>query len=128
MKNILITGATSGIGEQLARDYANAGHAVIACGRNREKLQVLQDEYPGLSGLAFDITRRDEVNRAAGSIGEDLDLVSLNAGDCEYIDDPMDFDAALFERIVRDNQVSLGFCNEVHGIFDVYAIALVQND
>ena len=39
--NILITGATSGIGYQLAQDYAKQGHTVIACGRNQEALDEL---------------------------------------------------------------------------------------
>ncbi len=112
MKQILITGATSGIGEQLARDYARAGNRVIACGRNQAKLEQLQQQYPMLRGLAFDVTRRQQVNSAAESIEDDLDIVILNAGDCEYIDDPMSFDGELFARIVNINLVSLGFCIE----------------
>ena len=37
----LITGATSGIGEQLAIKYAQLGDTVIACGRNSDKLTCL---------------------------------------------------------------------------------------
>ncbi|MDK2622828.1 SDR family NAD(P)-dependent oxidoreductase, partial [Vibrio vulnificus] len=42
MNSVLITGATSGIGKQLAKDYADAGATVIACGRNRQVLQELE--------------------------------------------------------------------------------------
>jgi len=46
MNSVLITGATSGIGKQLAQDYADAGAKVIACGRNRQVLQELEDYSP----------------------------------------------------------------------------------
>ena len=39
--NILITGATSGLGRRLSMDFANEGQSVIAVGRNLEKLQSL---------------------------------------------------------------------------------------
>ena len=112
MKNILITGATSGIGKQLAREYARAGNHVIACGRNRDRLDALETGNPGLRGLAFDVADRERVSAAAESIDVPLDLVILNAGDCEYIDDPMRFDGELFARIISVNLVSLGYCVE----------------
>ncbi len=112
MKNILITGATSGIGKQLAREYARAGERVIGCGRNRARLDELEAGNSGLRGLAFDVGNRKQVASAAATISEPLDLVILNAGDCEYIDDPMQFDGELFARIVKVNLVSLGYCVE----------------
>ncbi|MDW3170732.1 SDR family NAD(P)-dependent oxidoreductase, partial [Vibrio sp. Y184] len=38
---VLITGATSGIGKQLAVDFAESGWRVIACGRNEAVLAEL---------------------------------------------------------------------------------------
>ena len=46
MQKILIIGATSGIGRELARHYASAGHLVAATGRRQEMLDSLQQEYP----------------------------------------------------------------------------------
>ncbi len=44
--SVLITGATSGIGKQLALDYANEGWKVIACGRNEAVLAELEKVQP----------------------------------------------------------------------------------
>ncbi len=112
MKQVLITGATSGIGEQLARDYAAQGWRVFACGRSQAKLSELQASHGNITGLQFDVTDSKQIKTAAQSIEGKLDLLVLNAGNCEYIDDPIKFDGALFERIVQVNLVSLGYCLE----------------
>jgi len=44
--DILITGATSGIGDAFAKIAASAGHRVVAVGRRKEKLEALASEYP----------------------------------------------------------------------------------
>lgn len=112
MKQVLITGATSGIGEQLAIDYAKSGWQVFACGRNQAKLNELASQHQGISSFKFDVTDADAVKEAARLLTGQIDLLILNAGNCEYIDDPMRFDGALFERIMKVNLVSLGYCLE----------------
>ncbi len=106
----LITGATSGIGESLAIEYSNQGHTVYACGRNQEKLSMLEDEH-GIHGLAFDVTELSAIHNACAEL-EPLDTVILNAGNCEYIDNPSTFDSALFERVLKANTLSIGYCLE----------------
>ncbi|PMJ91755.1 SDR family NAD(P)-dependent oxidoreductase [Vibrio sp. 10N.261.55.A7] len=104
---ILITGATSGIGQELALRYAREGHDVIACGRNNAKLEQLQQQYSSIQPLCFDLTDYD--NYPTWHQGQSLDLVNFNAGDCEYIDDPLDFDAKKFERVININLISIGY-------------------
>ncbi len=106
MKRVLITGASSGIGAQLARDYLTDGWLVFGCGRRAEKLA----EIKGLVPLTFNITNRDQVIDSARQIENPLDLIILNAGDCSYIDQPWQFDDLLFERIIRINLISVGYC------------------
>ena len=43
-KIVLVTGATSGIGEGCARRFAQGGYNVIVTGRNLEKLESLKTQ------------------------------------------------------------------------------------
>ncbi|WP_404399299.1 SDR family NAD(P)-dependent oxidoreductase [Idiomarina seosinensis] len=113
---VLITGATSGIGQQLTCDYAKSGHQVIACGRREEVLQELQKKYPEqIETLAFDITDRGKTVELLGQ-QEAIDIAILSAGMCEYLD-VTEFDADMFERVFRVN--IFGTMNTVEGLIPI---------
>jgi NADP-dependent 3-hydroxy acid dehydrogenase YdfG len=80
-KTILITGATSGIGESLLQRYLANGYQVIACGRNEEKLKQLSDQNSDVIPLAFDITNIEQICNAANKLTEikPIDILMLNA-------------------------------------------------
>lgn len=105
--NVLITGASSGIGKSLVALYCSKGAKVLACGRNFQKLDDLKTEYPTIETFCFDITSPIEVQQHLANVSQ-LDIAILNAGDCEYIDDVMNFDAAAFQRVIEVNLISLG--------------------
>ena len=46
MKKVIIIGATSGIGRELARQYAAKGWTIGATGRRLEQLESLKNEFP----------------------------------------------------------------------------------
>ncbi|ABK39779.1 SDR family NAD(P)-dependent oxidoreductase [Aeromonas hydrophila] len=102
---VLITGATSGIGFQLALDYRRAGWQVWGCGRDGERLLALGRH--GITPLQFDGRDASAVSEAAASLPR-VDLVILNAGNCEYMDVAEGFDGALFARIIETNLVATG--------------------
>lgn len=108
---ILITGATSGLGLALCQYYLANGVKVIACGRNQNKLDACFAEQTNVSTLCFDITDKEQVLAKCAEISE-VDTVVLNAGDCEYFDKVVPFDSEKFERIIRINLISIGYCLE----------------
>lgn len=61
-KNILVTGATSGIGEKTALDLAGAGAKVFALARREQELKKLHDSYMNIIPIVCDITDYFVVN------------------------------------------------------------------
>ncbi len=104
-RNVLITGATSGIGASLFERYAESGNRVIACGRNKAQLELLAERAD--KTLSFDINIESEIANAAQDI-ESLDILILNAGTCQYIDNAKHFDGKTFEQVINTNLVSIG--------------------
>jgi len=83
MKKIIIIGATSGIGREMARIYATAGHLVGVTGRRQELLYTLQVEFPNnIITRSFDVTADDNIYHLNFLIDklDGLDLFIYNAG------------------------------------------------
>ncbi|MBU1310415.1 MAG: SDR family NAD(P)-dependent oxidoreductase [Gammaproteobacteria bacterium] len=100
----LITGASSGIGHQLALHYAANGWTVYAVARSADKLAELS-KNTGIHALPLDLTDNTAIQAAAASLLEQgviLDLVLLNAGTCEYVD-VADLDLDAFQRTFAVN-------------------------
>lgn len=86
-KNVLITGATSGIGEGCARKFAAMGSNLILNGRNIEKLNQLKEELTALGvevlTLPFDVRDRAAMRAAIDSRQgpwQQIDVLINNAG------------------------------------------------
>ncbi|SLM63067.1 MULTISPECIES: SDR family NAD(P)-dependent oxidoreductase [Dickeya] len=84
MKRVLITGASSGIGKQLAGDYADDGWEVIACGRNAQALATLDSPGRQIHTRVFDVSQLAQTRHYLAETP--CDLVILNAGTCEYLE------------------------------------------
>jgi uncharacterized protein len=86
-KNILITGASSGIGKASAFRCAEDGAHIILSARNQEKLQVVKKEVEKIGGTAeivpADVTKIEDIKNLflkATAGGRVLDAVLSNAG------------------------------------------------
>lgn len=88
-KTILITGASSGLGAEMARQFAARGHDLALCARRTDKLEVLRSEITAahpqrrVEIRALDVTEDDqvfEVFRAFRADFGSIDRVVVNAG------------------------------------------------
>ena len=57
----LITGATSGIGMNMARILSSRGWELILTGRNQETLEILRDELGNTEIMTADLADKKEV-------------------------------------------------------------------
>lgn len=86
METVLITGATSGIGEAIARDLAQHQYRLIICGRREDRLQYLKKElsaHTEATYLSFDVRFREQVDNAMGTLSDEwksVDVLVNNAG------------------------------------------------
>jgi short-subunit dehydrogenase len=88
-KTILITGASSGLGAEMARQFAARGHDLALCARRTDKLEALRDEiheqHPAvrIEVRALDVTDDDQVFEVFREFRKDfgtIDRVVVNAG------------------------------------------------
>lgn len=101
-QRIWITGASSGIGRELALRLAAAGARVFASARDAQALVGLRE---GVVALPLDVTDRAGLLAAAATIQAQaggLDVLVINAGNCEYLDVEA-FDSAPVERMLAVN-------------------------
>ena len=88
-KTILITGASSGLGAEMARQFAHLGHDLALCARRTDRLEELKAEvlakHPDrrVAIRALDVTDDDAVFRVFHEFADELgtiDRVVINAG------------------------------------------------
>ena len=83
-KNIIVTGATGGIGNSIIKKLDNLGANVLATGTKLEKLNDIKSRFPNIKILNFDISEMDKVEKfvddATLQLGGNLDCIINNAG------------------------------------------------
>lgn len=80
MKNIIITGTSRGIGYELALQFANEGHQVLAISRKTPQELI---ENPNVTCLSIDISVEDEmreIDKFIASTLKNVDVLINNAG------------------------------------------------
>jgi len=83
-KNIIVTGASGGIGNAIIRKLSEEGANILASGTKIEKLEDLKKNFKGLKILKFDISQSDKIEEfienATSELGGSLDGIVNNAG------------------------------------------------
>ena len=110
-KTVLITGATSGIGESCARRFADLGARLVVNGRNEKKLKALCASLTAggaeVMPLLFDVLDRAAMRAAVESLPGDwknIDVLVNNAGlalglDKEFEGNPDEWDTMIDTNI-----------------------------
>lgn len=110
-KIVMVTGATSGIGEACARKFASGGYNVIITGRRGEKLDALRRELESMGAevlaMQFDVRELESARKAVDFLKgkwAKIDVLINNAGlalglDKEYEGDFNDWDTMIDTNI-----------------------------
>ena len=83
-KNIIVTGASGGIGNSIVKKLNDSGANILASGTKNEKLEELKKHYKKIKILKFDISESDNIEEfienATKELGGSLDCIVNNAG------------------------------------------------
>ena len=83
-KNIIVTGASGGIGNSIVKKLYENGANILASGTRIEKLEELKKEFEKINILKFDISQSEKIEefieKAIKELGGSLDCIVNNAG------------------------------------------------
>ena len=83
-KNVIVTGASGGIGNSIVEKLSKNGANILATGTKKEKLDELKSKFKNLKVLKFDISQSDKIEEfienATNELGGNLDCIVNNAG------------------------------------------------
>ena len=110
---IIIVGATSGIGKEMAMLYLQQGHEVAISGRRENLLEEIKKDHPQIFTACFDVAKdenRARLQKLIALMGG-LDLIIYNAG----LGDPS-------EQLIPETEIATTKTN-VNGFVDVVSFA-----
>ena len=82
-KNILITGASGGIGNELVKKFVSLGGNVLGSGTKSEKLDIIKKKHPNIKVKKFDISEHTRIEEFIDNVVLELgglDILINNAG------------------------------------------------
>ncbi len=83
-KNIIVTGASGGIGNSIVEKLYSNDANILATGTRIEKLESLKEKFKNIKILKFDISQHDKIeefiDNASKELGGSLDCIVNNAG------------------------------------------------
>ena len=83
-KNIIVTGASGGIGNAIVEKFYENSANILATGTKIEKLEELKKKFNNIKILKFDISQHEKIeefiNNATEQLGGSLDCIVNNAG------------------------------------------------
>jgi NAD(P)-dependent dehydrogenase (short-subunit alcohol dehydrogenase family) len=103
-----VTGASSGIGADIARELAQDGWSVVVAARTRDQVDAVAEEIGGRA-IELDVSDREGVERAVAETG-DVDLLVANAGVSGPDGATWEIDPADWWRVQEINVLGVHLC------------------
>ena len=120
MKNIWITGASSGIGKALAIKFAYEGWQVAASARRESLLKELSNQYTNIQSFPLDVTDSDKCKSVFKDIVEKFENIEI----CVFgtgIHDPQSEKKFNLEKIKKIMEVNFfGTMNSINSVYDYF--------
>jgi uncharacterized protein len=79
----LVTGASSGLGVEFARQLSARGHSLVLAARRKDRIEALANELGNARAVGIDLSTKDAATKLMADIaanGETVDLLVNNAG------------------------------------------------
>ena len=119
----LITGASSGIGKDIAKELAKRGYEIIAVARDEERLKKLKEELPQvIKTISMDLSIRDNCYKLYEMTkGNDIDILVNNAGFGtvgSFVETDLDWEVSMIDTN----------CTALHILFKLYLKDMVKKD
>lgn len=103
MKNVIVTGASRGIGYELVKLFADAGHKVLALSRNHLPVEALK--HKNITSFSFDLTKGADIDKLSIFLNNEwkrVDILINNAG--KLVNKPFtEITASEFEEVYKVN-------------------------
>ena len=114
-KNIIITGASGGIGNSIVEVLYKSGANILASGTKIEKLEKLKSNFENIRILKFDISEKEKIEKfiddATNELGGSLDCLVNNAGITQdNLAIRMNLDE--WEKVININLTSTFLCSK----------------
>ena len=120
MKNIWITGASSGIGNALEIKFANEGWQVAASARRENLLNEISKSNENIFSFPLDVTDSDKCNEVFNKIKEKFNEIDISVF-CTGIHDPKSEKKLNLESIRKIMNVNFfGTINSVNSVYEYY--------
>ncbi|KAI8059066.1 uncharacterized protein B0P05DRAFT_558947 [Gilbertella persicaria] len=125
-KNVLITGASAGIGEACAREFAKQGSNLILAARRADRLESLKNELSNkhqdihIHTMSLDVRKKKHIDEAFSKLEwkDDIDVLVNNAGLVIGLDHLIDVSEEAFDTMFETNVKGLVYVTQavLHGM------------
>ena len=134
MANVLITGSSRGIGFEMAKGFADAGHSVLALSRNATPITKLN--HKNIQGFSFDLAQPSDLEKLEGFLKTEwkhVDILINNAGKLvnkPFLETSMEEFKAVYQvnvfGVAAVTKVVLPFMNKAGHVVTVSSMGGVQ--